>query len=145
QWTQGTNVGPDGYVWALNLQAVKDSVNKPVEGGGEFLVAFSDDPAVQAVQTYLSTPDWATSRIKVAPGWVSANTGVDQSVYTTPIDQLSAKYLTNKDATFRFDASDLMPAQIGAGAEWKEMTAYFGSGQSIEKTLSNIDQAWPSS
>ncbi|MGN6088539.1 MAG: ABC transporter substrate-binding protein [Actinomycetales bacterium] len=145
QWPQGTNVGPDGDVWAFKLPAVKDSVKTPVEGGGEFLVAFSDDPAVQAVQTYLSTPDWATSRIKVAPGWVSANTGVDQSVYTTPIDQLSAKYLTNKDATFRFDASDLMPAQIGAGAEWKEMTAYFGSGQSIEKTLSNIDQAWPSS
>ena len=35
------------------------SVQTPVEGGGEFVTAFSDRPEVQAVQTYLSTPHWA--------------------------------------------------------------------------------------
>ena len=66
------------------------------------------------MQNYLSSADWATSRIKVAPGWVSANQGVDPATYTDPIDQLSAKYLTDPNATFRFDASDLMPAAVGA-------------------------------
>jgi alpha-glucoside transport system substrate-binding protein len=145
QWVKGTNVGPDGDAFAFKLPAVDPSIPTPVEGGGEFLTAFSDKPEVQAVQTYLSTSDWATSRIKVASGWVSANQGVDPTIYTDPIDQLSAKYLTQKDATFRFDASDLMPAAVGSGAEWKQMTAFFASNQSVASTLKNIDAAWPAS
>ena len=67
------------------------------------------------MQTYLSTAEWATSRVKVVTGWVSANNGVDPSLYTDPIDQLSAKFLTDPNSTFRFDASDPMPAAVGAG------------------------------
>src|SRR5437660_1474102 len=76
QWPQGTKVGPDGDVNAFYLPSVSTSVPTRVEGGGEFVTAFSSRPEVQAVQNYLSTSDWATSRIKVAPGWVSANGAV---------------------------------------------------------------------
>jgi alpha-glucoside transport system substrate-binding protein len=144
QWPQGTKVGPDGDVNAFYLPSVSTSVPTRVEGGGEFVTAFSSRPEVQAVQNYLSTSDWATSRIKVAPGWVSANEGVDKAVYTDPIDQLSAKYLTDPKATFRFDASDLMPAAVGAGQEWTSMTAWFAQGQSISQVAKDIDAAWPS-
>jgi alpha-glucoside transport system substrate-binding protein len=146
QWPKGTKVGPDGDVFAFKLPPVDPSVTSDeVEGGGEFTTAFSDRPEVQAVQTYLSSSEWATSRVKVAPGWVSANTGVDQSLYTDPIDQLSAKYLTDTSATFRFDASDLMPSAVGSGAEWKEMTAWFAQGLSVDAVAKAIDAAWPSS
>lgn len=144
QWPTGTKVAPDGDVFAFYLPAISSSVPTPVEGGGEFVTAFSSRPEVQAVQNYLSTAAWADSRIKVAPGWVSANQGVDQSLYTDPIDQLSAKYLTDPNATFRFDASDMMPAAVGSGEEWKAMTAWFGQGWSIPQTASDIDGAWPS-
>ncbi|HEX6499659.1 MAG TPA: ABC transporter substrate-binding protein [Micromonosporaceae bacterium] len=143
QWPKGTKVAEDGDVFAFYLPGINPSVKTPVEGGGEFVTAFSNRPEVQAVQTYLSTPEWATSRIKVAPGWVSANQGVDKSVYTDPIDKLSAQYLTDPDATFRFDASDLMPAAVGAGQEWKSMTAWFAQGQSIDQVAKDIDAAWP--
>lgn len=144
QWPKGTKVGPDGDVMAFKLPAVDPSIKTPVEGGGEFVTAFSDDPAVQAVQNYLSSPEWAESRIKVAPGWVSANEKVDQSLYTDPIDQLSAKYLADPNATFRFDASDAMPAAVGAGAEWTGMVDWFGSGKSAADVAKAIDAAWPS-
>ncbi|MBN9326435.1 MAG: sugar ABC transporter substrate-binding protein [Cellulomonas sp. 73-145] len=144
QWPKGTKVGPDGDVFAFKLPAVDPSIKTPVEGGGEFVTAFSDDPAVQAVQNYLSSPQWAESRIKVAPGWVSANEKVDQSLYTDPIDQLSAKYLADPSATFRFDASDAMPAAVGAGAEWTGMVDWFGSGKSSADVAKAIDAAWPS-
>ncbi|WP_263731185.1 ABC transporter substrate-binding protein [Cellulomonas sp. SG140] len=144
QWPKGTKVGPDGDVMAFKLPAVDPSIKTPVEGGGEFVTAFSDDPAVQAVQNYLSSPQWAESRIKVAPGWVSANEKVDQSLYTDPIDQLSAKYLADPNATFRFDASDAMPAAVGAGAEWTGMVDWFGSGKSAADVAKAIDAAWPS-
>ena len=142
QWPKGTKVGPDGQVFAFKLPAA-GSVTTPVEGGGEFVTAFSSDPAVQAVQNYLSSPEWADSRIQVAPGWVSANQKVDQSLYTDPIDKLSAKYLADPSATFRFDASDAMPAAVGAGAEWTQMVAWFGQGKSVDAVAKAIDAAWP--
>jgi alpha-glucoside transport system substrate-binding protein len=146
QWPKGTTVAPDGDVFAFKLPPVDPSVTSDeVEGGGEFTTAFSDKPEVQAVQTYLSSPQWADSRIKVEPGWVSANEGVDQSLYTDPIDQLSAKYLTDPTATFRFDASDLMPSAVGSGKEWSEMTAWFAQGLSVDTVAKAIDAAWPSS
>jgi alpha-glucoside transport system substrate-binding protein len=145
QWPTGTKVGPNGDVNAFYLPGINSSVQTPVEGGGEFLTAFSSRPEVQAVQNYLSTSAWADARIKVAPGWVSANEGVDQSLYTDPIDKLSAKYLTDPNATFRFDASDMMPAAIGTGVEWKDFTSWFAEGESIQQICSDIDSQWPSS
>lgn len=143
QWPTGTKVGPDGDVFAFYLPPISSSIPTPVEGGGEFVTAFSSRPEVQMVQNYLSTADWADARIQVAPGWVSANQKVDQTLYTDPIDKLSAQYLTKSDATFRFDASDLMPAAVGSGEEWKAMTAWFGQGWSTQQVGSDIDGAWP--
>ena len=143
QWPKGTKVAADGDVFAFKLPAVSPSISNPVEGGGEFVTAFADDAATQAVQTYLSSPEWADSRIKVAPGWVSANEKVDQTLYTDPIDQLSAKYLADPTATFRFDASDAMPAAVGSGAFWTGMVDWFGSGKSAADVAKAIDAAWP--
>jgi alpha-glucoside transport system substrate-binding protein len=146
QWPKGTKVGPNGDVFAFKLPPVSSQVTNPVEGGGEFVTAFSSDPATQAVQNYLSSPEWADSRIKVAPGWVSANQKVDQKLYTDPIDQLSAKYLADPTATFAFDASDAMPAAVGAGQEWKSMVSWFSNPSTPVATIAQqIDAAWPSS
>ncbi|WP_280668587.1 MULTISPECIES: ABC transporter substrate-binding protein [unclassified Kitasatospora] len=143
QWPKGTTVGPNGDVFAFHLPAVNPAVPNPVEGGGEFVAAFSSRPEVQAVQNYLSTADWASSRVKVASGWVSANQGVDKSLYTDPIDQLSAAELTDPAATFRFDASDMMPAAVGSGEEWKAFTAWFAEGESIKQVAADVDASWP--
>ena len=45
---------------------------------------------------------------------------------------------------FRFDASDLMPPEVGAGSFWKEMMnlAVEGPGY-IDTALANIDTSWP--
>ncbi len=143
QWPKGTKIAPNGDIFAFHLPAVNPAIANPVEGGGEFLAAFSSRPEVQAVQNYLSTSDWASSRVKVATGWVSANQGVDKSLYTDPIDQLSATALTDPAATFRFDASDLMPAAVGSGQEWKSLTAWFAEGKSIPQVTADIDASWP--
>jgi alpha-glucoside transport system substrate-binding protein len=143
QWPKGTKIGPDGDIFAFYMPTISTKFGTPVEGGAEFVTAFSNRPEVQAVQTYLSTSAWASSRVKVATGWVSANKGVDLSLYTDPIDQLSAKLLTDPKVTFRFDASDLMPSAVGSGAEWKQFTAFFGENKSIDAVLKAIDSAWP--
>ena len=45
---------------------------------------------------------------------------------------------------FRFDASDLMPVEVGQGAFWSEMTELASNGPSyIDTALDNIENSWP--
>jgi alpha-glucoside transport system substrate-binding protein len=149
QFPTGTVVSPTGDAWVYYLPGINPAVATPVEGGGEFYLAFSNDKATQEAQTYFSTPQWAVARIKAAGangGWLSANTGVPATTYTQPLDSFSAKYLADKASTFVFDASDAMPAAVGAGAEWTQMTNWFAGGAtsaSIPTITKAIDAAWP--
>ena len=147
QWPsfkKDVKIAEDGDIFAFYLPQQSDKVPTPIVGGGEFVTAFSDKAEVQQFQTFLSSSLFASNKVKLG-GWVSANSGVDLALYTDPISKLSAEYLTKTDATFRFDASDLMPAAVGAGAEWKQLTAWFATDQSTQTTLQNIDAAWPTS
>ena len=149
QWESfkpGAVVAEDGDVFAFYLPQIDEAVAaNPVVGGGEFTTAFSDRPEVQAVQTYLSSPEYATARAAQPGGWVSANNAVPLDTYTDAIAQLSAKYLTDPAGVFRFDASDLMPAAVGAGSFWTGMTAWIGEDAPTKEVLANIDAAWPAS
>jgi alpha-glucoside transport system substrate-binding protein len=141
----GAVVAEDGDVFAFFLPQISDEFPNPVVGGGEFTTAFSDRPEVQAAHAYLSSPEYATARASQPGGWVSANSGVPLDTYTDAIAGLSAQFLTDPAGIFRFDASDLMPAAVGAGAEWKEMTAWFGEDKPTADVLAAIDAAWPAS
>jgi len=146
QYPAGTVVSPTGDVWAYYLPGINPSVTTPVEGGGEFYLAFNSKKATQEVQNFFSSPQWAISMIKAYGangGWVSANSGVPLSTYTQPIDQLSAKYLADPKSTFVFDASDAMPAAVGAGTEWTDLTNWFANGTSAATIASQIDSSWP--
>ena len=146
QYPAGTSVTKTGDVWAFYLPGINPSVKTPVEGGGEFFAAFSKRAEVQELQNYLSTPQWALNRIATAGaggGWLSANSGVPLSAYANPLDQLSAKYLADKNSTFVFDASDAMPAAVGAGTEWTQLTSWFADGKSAADVAKAIDASWP--
>lgn len=60
-------------------------------------------------------------------GFLTPHTGVNLDVFST--DALRAMNQILLDATtFRFDASDLMPGEIGAGAFWTGMVDYTTQG-----------------
>ena len=46
-------------------------------------------------------------------------------------------------AAFRFDASDLMPGQVGSGSFWKGMTDYISGASDLDTALQEIDESWP--
>ena len=144
-WPEGTTVAEDGDVFAFYLPGV-DASAKPVLGGGEFNVAFSDRPEVKAFQTWLSTDIWANVKVASSPagGWISANKGLDVTKLKSPIDQLAAGLLQDPKTVFRFDGSDQMPAAVGSGAFWKQATAWI-TGQDTKTTVDNIEAAWPKS
>ena len=76
---------------------------------------------------------------------MSANTGLEVDNLTSPIDQLAAEMFQDADAVFRFDGSDLMPGEIGAGAMWTELTNWIASDKSSQQVLTDVENAWPAS
>ncbi|GAA2182326.1 ABC transporter substrate-binding protein [Brooklawnia cerclae] len=144
-WPEGTTVGPDGDVWAFYLPATDPDQAKPVVGGGDFALAFSDRPEVQAFQTYLASADWANERAKAttAGGAVSANKGLDTDLLTNEVDKLSVEMLTDDKTVFRFDGSDLMPSAVGAGTFWTAMVDWTTEDKSSEEVTTQVESTWP--
>lgn len=119
----------------------KTATDKPVEGGGEFVGAFANRPEVVAVQTYLTTPDFSNKKAALG-GWFSANKGLDEKNVADPVNKVAVGLLKTA-STFRFDGSDLMPAAVGAGSFWKEMTAWVAENKSDKAVLDAIEASWP--
>ncbi|MHB1170930.1 MAG: ABC transporter substrate-binding protein [Lacisediminihabitans sp.] len=112
-------VGPNGDVWAFLTPPIQAG-STAVTGGGEIVAAFSNDADTIKVQEYLSSPEWANSRVKLG-GVISANNGLDPANASSPILQQAIKILQDPKTTFRFDGSDLMPGVVGAGSFWTGM------------------------
>jgi alpha-glucoside transport system substrate-binding protein len=117
--------------------------NKPALGGGEFVGAFADRPEVAAVQLYLTSADWNNKKASLG-GWFSAHLGLDTANVADPVNAVAVDILQNA-TTFRFDASDLMPAAVGAGSFWKEMTAWVAEDKADADVLEAIQASWPAS
>ncbi len=62
--------------------------------------------------------------------------------YGNDIDRGVAEILAGATSV-RFDGSDLMPGEVGAGSFWKEMTAWISGSENLDTALSNIDASWP--
>jgi alpha-glucoside transport system substrate-binding protein len=141
QWPEGTTVAEDGDIWAFLTPNVSADDGSAVTGGGEFVAAFNDKPETVALQAFMSSDTWANERVSIG-GVISANKGLDPANASSPIGQKSIEILQGEDTVFRFDASDLMPAVVGASAFWTGMNDYV-SGTPLPSVLTDIDNAWP--
>ncbi len=112
-------------------------------GGGEVVAAFTDTPETQAVQTFLSSAEWANIRVGLG-GVISANTGLDPANASSELLASAIEILQDPNTTFRFDASDLMPGAVGSDSFWKGMVAWIG-GQDTQATVDAIEASWPAS
>ncbi len=143
QFPEGTTKGPDGQVNAFYLPTVKADDPKVMLGGGELITAFSDKPEVEAVAKYLTSKEYADSRLALG-NWLTPNKKADISLVTDPLEQTFASLLATSDV-FRFDGSDLMPGPVGAGTFWSEMVEWVVGNTSTEDALTAIDKSWPTS
>lgn len=143
-WPEGTTVAQDGDVFAFYLPPIDPAI-KPILGGGEFPAAFDERPEVQAFQAFLSSDTWANEKAIATPagGWVSANNGLDLDNLATDFDKLSSGILSDPESVIRFDASDLMPGEVGAGTFWTGMVDWIASDRSDQEVLDQIEASWP--
>ena len=143
-WPEGTDVSEKGDAFAFYLPGLTAD-ERPLLGGGEFAAAFADRPEVAAFQAFLASPEWNNAKAKATPagGWVSANSGLDPANLVSPIDKLAATLLGDTTQEFRFDGSDLMPAAVGQGTFWSEMTSWLAEGKDDAAVLAAIQASWP--
>ena len=120
---------------------------RPALAAGEFIGAFSDAPAVEAVQLYLTTAQWNNTRASLG-GWISTHNDLDPANIDALILRESVEILKNA-TLLRFDASDLMPGNVGAspgaGTFWGEMTAWVANDKSDQAVLDSIEAFWSAS
>jgi alpha-glucoside transport system substrate-binding protein len=118
------------------------SGDAPVLGSGDMFVMFNDRPEVQAVMEYLATADaaagWAGSG-----GFISPNSSVPTDWYTDYASSEQSKILAAATA-LRFDASDIMPAEVGTGTFWAGMVDWVSAnGEGTEGVFADIEAGWP--
>ncbi len=139
-WPEGTEPGVDSSFFYL--PPIDEAYGQPVLGGGDVFAAFDDRPEVLAVIEYLATADAARGWIE-AGGFISPNRSVPTDWYGNYVDQAQAEILQGA-TTLRFDASDLMPAEVGAGTFWSGMVDWV-SGAETADVFQQIEESWPES
>jgi alpha-glucoside transport system substrate-binding protein len=137
---QAPVIAPDGDVYAFLLPGFTANGETYVEAGGEFVAAFSDDPNVQKVVEFMSTPDFADARVKLG-GVISANNGADPALASSQFLTDAMKLLQDPNTVVRFDASDLMPATVGSGSFWKGMVNWI-DGKPTADVLAEIQAGY---
>jgi alpha-glucoside transport system substrate-binding protein len=149
---EGT-VFADGSPEAVDVFYFPDiNGDRPVLTAGIYAAAFNDEAATMAVMNYIATSDYAAARQAnqkeflgggdVLSGYLSAANGQDPSVYG-PLEQGFLEILNNSDLA-RFDGSDLMPADVGAGTFWSEGTSLVNGDIDAATAAANIQASWPS-
>ncbi len=115
-------------------------------GGGEMVAAFADRPEVREVVRFLLSPDFGAEMAEPATGLLLA----EPPVRSRQLHALRAapgrgsSTPPSRPTRIRFDASDLMPPEIGADRFFDAMMTYLAEGpDSLDRILTELDAAWP--
>jgi DNA-binding SARP family transcriptional activator/class 3 adenylate cyclase/ABC-type glycerol-3-phosphate transport system substrate-binding protein len=146
--TFGAGFLPDGSVGndtdVFPFPVITERHGSAVLGGGTMVAAFADRPEVRELVRFFLSPEFGTEWAGRG-GFISANRRFAQENYPQfwrgPAEQVYAALAAD---TFRLDASDLMPPEIGAGLFWDAMMTYLEEGpESLDRILAELDAAWP--
>ncbi|RED17947.1 ABC transporter substrate-binding protein [Pontivivens insulae] len=137
---EGTEVGEDVDFFYFPAYESED-LGRPVLGAGALAAVTNDTPAAAAMIEFLKLPIahelWMTQG-----GFLTAHGGVNLDMYATDSERAQGEILANA-TTFRFDGSDLMPGEIGAGAFWTGMVDYT-TGTDAGTVAAAIQERWDS-
>lgn len=116
-----------------------EDLGRPVLGAGTLATITDDTPGAAAFIEFLSLP--IAHEVWMAQGgFLTAHGGVNLATYASDAERAQGEILAEA-TTFRFDASDLMPGEIGAGAFWTSMVDYV-TGTDAETAASDIQARW---
>ena len=135
----------------FEFPVIDPTLGQVVEGSGDTLLipapanGSAVRPEVLALAEFLSTPQ-GTERWIQAGSAISANQSTPNDWYAGQYKLQVAANIVSTAKGFGFDASDLMPASVGAGTEWSELSDWInggGTNPSTDTVLKAIDDSWP--
>ena len=139
--TDSTEAEPETGFNVFDFPAVEGS-EPAVVGGGDSIIMFEDSPAAQALIEYLASPEAAEIWAQRG-GYSSANQNVDENAYEDPLLRRTATALAEAE-TFRFDLSDLQPAEFGATVGqgmWRAFQDFLSDPDDVEGTQRALERA----
>ncbi len=113
---------------------------------GELAAIFRDAPEVlEFVRIYTGQEAQCASGSFEGVSRISPNIEVTGDCYEDEIVAQSADDITTalSEGTARFDASDLMPPEVGSGSFWTAMNEWM-RGADVGEVLSQVESSWPS-
>ncbi|MEX0834485.1 MAG: ABC transporter substrate-binding protein [Nitriliruptor sp.] len=124
--------------------AIDESVGNPVLFAGDLAAIHTDNPVAAELVEFLASEEGQTAWMEhEGAGALSVRSEIDAGIYPTEELTLQGEILSGADFA-RFDASDVMPGEVGTGAFWTEIVGWLNGTQDLDATLQNIDAAWPS-
>lgn len=136
---QGKVAGEDyGFFY---FPPVDPAYGKPFLVAGDVMVMFNDRPEVRALMEYFTVPQSASGWLE-GGGALAAHQTATPDMYGVDLERGIAELVT-KATSFRFDGSDLMPGEVGAGSFWEHMTSYVAGSEDLDTALKAIDASWP--
>lgn len=116
-----------------------EDLGNPVLGAGALMAITEDSEATQAFLQFLQLP-LAHELWMAQGGFLTPHTGVNADVFASDRERSLNEILLNA-TTFRFDGSDLMPGEIGAGIFWSGMVDFVG-GEDAMSVATRIQNRW---
>lgn len=135
---EGSEYGYD-YDFFYFPSSTERDLGNPVLGAGTAVAITEDSPAARAFIEFLKTPI-AHELWMAQEGFLTPHLGANLDVFTNDSMRAMNEILLNA-TTFRFDGSDLMPGEIGAGAFWTGMIDFTTEGDAKAVTDA-IQERW---
>lgn len=133
--------------------------NTGAMGGGDTIMVFDDSPEVIAAVADWISPEWQCTLASASGGGIAPYGGhgvagverlpghkdVDPNCYETDASITFAETITDalEANTFVFDASDLMPPEVGQRTFWDGIVDWT-RGDDTQSVLDTIEDSWPS-
>ena len=122
------------------LPPIDPEEGRPALGAGDILSPMQDTPATREVLRYMATGESIRKWVEVG-GTIAPHKDADLDWYPSELFRKAAEIVLQA-TTFRFDGSDLMPGEVGAGTFWTGIVDYIG-GEDITTVLEKIDDSFP--
>jgi len=136
---EGTTYGVDyGFFY---LPPVDPAYGKPFLVAGDLIAMFNDRPEVRALMEYFTTPQSVSGWLE-GGGAIAAQQTATQDMYGSDLDW-GVSQLVAGATSFRFDGSDLMPGEVGAGSFWEHISSYVAGSEDLDTAMQAIDATWP--
>ncbi len=135
---EGTELGVDADFFYFPAFENLD-LGTPVLGAGTMWAMTRESEGARVLLDFLTTP-LAHEIWMAQSGFLTPHLGVNLDAYANETLRGQGEILQSA-TTFRFDGSDLMPGQIGAGAFWTGMVNYV-SGDSAQSVADDIQRSW---